>query len=85
MSLPPSLSDGFFYTDRVEIERAGCRVQRFKAQQQQPAASINRPPLHCTAAAAAVCPYIQYVVVLKFVTGYDVREQISPRRNKLRM
>jgi len=32
MSLP-LLSDDFFYTNRLAIERAGCRVQRFDAQQ----------------------------------------------------
>jgi len=27
--VPGPLFDDFFYTERVEIERAGCRVQRF--------------------------------------------------------
>jgi len=31
-----------------------------------------------------LCPHIQYVVVLKFVTSYDVCEQISRQTNKLR-
>jgi len=29
--VPGPLFDHFFYTERVEIERAGCRVQRFDA------------------------------------------------------
>jgi len=87
--VPGPLSDDFLYTERVEIERAGCRVQRFGAQQQQPTASINRPPLTLLLllldAAAAICPHTQYVALLKFVTSYDVREQMSRQTNKLRL
>jgi len=78
--------DDFLYTERVEIERAGCRVQRFDAWQQQPMASINRPPLQVLLLLLLdTRPYRQYEIVLKFVTGYDVREQISLQTNKLRL
>jgi len=43
--VPGALSDDFFYTDRVEIECADCRVQRIDALQQQPAVSVNKPLL----------------------------------------
>jgi len=50
-------------------------------------ASINRPPLQVLLLLLLLDtrPYRQYEIVLKFVTGYDVREQISLQTNKLRL
>jgi len=75
--------DNLFYTDRVEIECAGCTVQRFDAQQQQQHHTGPRRLLIDRRCSVLLLLYARTLVVLKFVTSYDVRDQISRQTNKL--